>query len=107
MRLIKSIGVGSMLELVYPSFYPLHNMEAHDCQRNAEGRFMMPSRVRCSYARMEAHGAYLIENGETAILWLGAAVSPALLQDLYGVDDLQELDNRMVRCISCAPTGTR
>lgn len=36
------------------------------------------------------------ENGETAILWLGGSVSPALLQDLYGIDDLKDIDTRMV-----------
>jgi len=36
-------------------------------------------------------------NGEVAIIWLGAAVSPQILDDLWGVDDLQNLDTRMVR----------
>ena len=36
------------------------------------------------------------ENGEKAILWLGQAVSPAILQDLYSVENLDELDTRMV-----------
>ena len=42
-------------------------------------------------------------NGETAILWLGAGVSPQILQDLYGVDDLNEIDKRMVSpmCTAC------
>lgn len=42
-------------------------------------------------------------NGETAILWLGAGVSPQILQDLYGVGDLNEIDKRMVSpmCTAC------
>jgi hypothetical protein len=36
-------------------------------------------------------------NGEVAILWLGASVSPQILNDLFGVDDLADLDARMVR----------
>lgn len=41
-----------------------------------------------------------IENGEIAILWLGSAVSPQILQDLYAVENLDELDTRMVRSAS-------
>lgn len=34
-------------------------------------------------------------NGEIAIIWLGQAVSPQILNDLYGVENLDELDVRM------------
>lgn len=60
MRLIKSIGVGPMLELLYPPFFPLHTMHPDDCSFTEEGRFLMPPQIRCSFQRMEAHGAYLI-----------------------------------------------
>jgi protein transport protein SEC24 len=113
MRMIKSFGVFASIELLYPRFFPLHNLLPEDCQRLQDGRFQFPPQLRLSYQRMESHGAYLvgawrrrnschtltqsrIENGETAILWLGSSVSPALLQDLYGVDDLKDIDTRMV-----------
>jgi protein transport protein SEC24 len=31
------------------------------------------------------------------MLWLGAAVSPQILDDLWGVDALEDIDTRMVR----------
>jgi len=37
-----------------------------------------------------------IANGEIAMIWLGAAVSPQILDDLYGVENLEDLDTRMV-----------
>ena len=54
-----------------------------------------PRMMRPSFVRMEPHGAYLLENGEWCLLWLGAQVSPRLLEDLYGVASLDELDPRM------------
>ncbi|KAI3477908.1 hypothetical protein L1887_60215 [Cichorium endivia] len=53
--------------------------------------------MRPSYLRMEGHGAYLLENGEMCIVWLGANVNPRLLEDLYGVNSLEEVDARMTR----------
>ena len=97
MRVVKSIGVSSVIELLYPRFFPIHALQEGDCfPRADDGRFQMPLQMRTSYQRMESHGAYLVENGETAILWLGNAVSPQILQDLYGVDDAKDLDTRMV-----------
>lgn len=43
----------------------------------------------------------LVANGEIAFLWLGAAVSPQILNDLYGVENLDEIDTRIVRL--CSP----
>lgn len=60
MRLIKSIGVASMVELLYARFIPLHNMANEDSTYTPEGRYIWPPHIRCSYRRMEAHGAYLI-----------------------------------------------
>ena len=41
--------------------------------------------------------ACIAANGEIAFLWLGAAVSPQILNDLYGVENLDEIDTRIVR----------
>jgi protein transport protein SEC24 len=37
-----------------------------------------------------------IANGEIAMLWLGNATSPQIIDDLYGVETLEEIDIRMV-----------
>lgn len=36
-------------------------------------------------------------NGEVAMIWLGHAVSPQIINDLYAVENLEELDIRIVR----------
>ena len=54
-----------------------------------------PNPMRPAFMRMEPHGAYLLDNGEWCLLWLGANISPRFLEDLYGVASLDELDPRM------------
>ena len=55
----------------------------------------LPNPMRPAFMRMEPHGAYLLDNGEWCLLWLGANISPRFLEDLYGVASLDELDPRM------------
>lgn len=38
-----------------------------------------------------------VANGEVSMLWLGAALSPQILDDLFGVDALEDVDIRLVR----------
>lgn len=95
MRHVKSSGVGATVRMLYPRMLAVHLFPDEVGFPDENGRLVMPQAIRCSYARMEPHGAYLVENGEKAILWLGQAVSPAILQDLYSVENLDELDTRM------------
>lgn len=41
--------------------------------------------------------ALILANGEIAMIWFGSAVSPQIIDDLYGVESAVELDIRMVR----------
>ena len=69
MRMIKSFGVFATIELLYPRFFPLHNLIAEDCQHAPDGRYQMPPQIRLSYHRMEPHGAYLV--GQCALILFG------------------------------------
>ncbi|KAL8280889.1 hypothetical protein RQP46_006568 [Phenoliferia psychrophenolica] len=95
MRLLKSAGVAATVGLLYPRMFPVHTLADDVGFPDEAGRLVLPNLIRTSYVRMEPHGAYLIENGELAILWFGAGVSPQILQDLYAVENAEELDIRM------------
>lgn len=60
MRIIKAISVASVVELLYPKFFPLHALHPEDATYREDGRFQYPPQLRTSYQRMEAHGAYLV-----------------------------------------------
>ncbi|EIM88784.1 protein transporter SEC24 [Stereum hirsutum FP-91666 SS1] len=59
-------------------------------------RIDMPGMMRCSYRFMQAGGVYLIDNEDVMIFWIGLSASPALLMDLFGVDDVHSLDPEMI-----------
>ncbi|GAA6041073.1 hypothetical protein JCM8097_004706 [Rhodosporidiobolus ruineniae] len=95
MRQLKSASVPATVRMLYPRMIAVHLFADEVGFADERGQLVLPPLMRTSYSRMEPHGAYLVENGERALLWLGQAVSPQILQDLYGVENLDELDTRM------------
>ncbi|KAI9816600.1 MAG: COPII coat Sec23p-Sfb3p heterodimer component [Pycnora praestabilis] len=61
---------------------------------NSNGHLQVPPTIRASFSRIEEGGAYLVDNGQTCLLWLHSQVSPNLLIDLFGSshETLQSID---------------
>jgi len=110
------MSVRSLMQLLYPPLLALHDLAEDTAVLDpTTGRIALPDIMRDSHLYMEAHGVYLIgaplrfaraldpadprslDNGEAMIMWIGGSVSPQLLLDLFGVDDIMALDAQMVR----------
>lgn len=50
--------------------------------------------------RLEAHGLYLIEDGQNMFLWLGKNAVPALVKDAFGLNSYDEVRAGKVRTVS-------
>lgn len=111
MRSIRSYSLTAVINLLYPRLLAIHDLAEEVGFPGPNGRLKLPSFMRASYAYMVAEGAYLLStsclnrvelsligsaNGEIAIIWFGGGVSPQIVDDLYGTDNVQELDVRMV-----------
>ncbi len=95
MRLIKSASPLTLSLLLYPRIIALHSLEAHQgFQDPTTSHLQVPPTLRASFSRIEEGGAYLVDDGQTCLLWLHAQVSPNLLEDLFGPSHstLQSLD---------------
>lgn len=97
MRLFRSFSVTSTMTMLYPRLLAIHDLAEDIGFPDAKGRLKLPGFMRASYAYMVAEGAYLMTNGEIAMLWFGGAVSPQIVDDLYGIESLDQLDIRMTR----------
>lgn len=89
------------------------------------GLIDFPSLMRDSHLFMAGHGVYLIgaplhrrfsvysdsyrvtDNEDIMMLWVGASVSPQVLRDLFGVDDIKDVDRNMVRRMSLCRNSHR
>lgn len=73
------------------SFAPQHSL---DLKSDA-----VPAAVRCSEERLSEGGAFLLANGLSMFLWLGASVSPELIQGLFNVPSFAHISTEAVsRC---------
>ncbi|KAF9973898.1 COPII coat Sec23p-Sfb3p heterodimer component [Actinomortierella ambigua] len=92
MRMLKSMGVSESIVFFYPRMFNLLNMTPEMGMMDHTGKVRLPSLVRVSYARLNPQGAYLLENGQNAWLWLGRECDPQFLQDVFGVNVLEHVD---------------
>ncbi|KAF2711466.1 Sec23/Sec24 family protein-like protein [Pleomassaria siparia CBS 279.74] len=84
MRMIKAMGPLELSLYLYPRIIAIHCLDEKDGFANENGHLKMPESVRASFSKVEEGGAYLVDNGQTCLLWLHASVSPNLLEDLFG-----------------------
>ncbi|XP_033369745.1 protein transport protein Sec24D isoform X1 [Parus major] len=76
-QLVMAMGVADTQLFFYPLLLPLHSL---DLKSDA-----VPAAIRCSEERLSEGGAFLLANGLSMFLWLGASVSPELIQGLFNV----------------------
>ncbi|KAF2808083.1 Sec23/Sec24 family protein [Mytilinidion resinicola] len=84
MRMIKAMGCLELSLYLYPRILSIHNLDEKDGFPNENGHLRMPDAERASYSQVEEGGAYIVDNGQTCLLWIHAQVSPNLLEDLFG-----------------------
>lgn len=51
----------------------------------------MPPPLNLTSGNLVPYGLYLIDDGQTQFLWLGRDAVPALVQDVFGVEDKNQL----------------
>lgn len=87
MRLLKSASPLQLSLLLYPRIIPIHSLSPESGFPDPNtGHLVVPQSIRASFSRIEEGGAYLVDDGQSTLLWLHAQVSPNLLEDLFGPD---------------------
>lgn len=96
-QMAKSMSAGAIMNILYPKMLAVHDLAETYGFPGPNGRLRLPRNMRLSYNYMVPEGAYLMSDGEVSYIWFGHSVSPRILDDLYGVENLDELDTRITR----------
>jgi len=92
-----------------PRLLAIHNLSAeHGQQDPSTGSIKLPEKLPLAGQELANNGAYLIENGEYIICYVGQECDPALVQAWFGVPSANELpvDGTVNEEDLLAPNGT-
>lgn len=64
-----------------------------------EAGLIMPIPLPLSSERLERHGLYLIEDGQTMFLWIGRDAVPQLVMDVFDLPSYEQLRGGKVRVL--------
>jgi protein transport protein SEC24 len=63
---------------------------------------VLPPALPLTSERLERHGLFLIEDGQTIFLWVGRDAVPQLVQDVFDLPNYESLRGGKVRFSSAA-----
>ncbi|KAH8084302.1 sec24-like protein [Cristinia sonorae] len=93
---LMSMPARTIMQTLYPPLLALHDLHETIAVPNpVTGEIDFPALMRDSHLFMEGHGVYLVDNEDLMMIWIGASVSPQLLNDLFGVEDINNVDRNM------------
>lgn len=102
MSLLRVLPTELLSMYLHPNLYELHNMPA-ECGMPAQqsppnadasvtdGRIVMPTPVNLCSERIVRHGIYLLDTLDCLYLWVGRAVPPQIIHDLFDRPALEAL----------------
>ncbi|KAH8829080.1 CPII coat sec24 protein [Flagelloscypha sp. PMI_526] len=88
--LLSSLPWNLLVPYIYPSFYALHSMPP-EAGLPSENGLVMPPALPLTSERLERHGLFLIEDGQTMFLWVGRDAVPQLIMDVFGLPNYEAL----------------
>merc|ERR1712083_492509 len=95
--------VSQMVAYYYPRMMALHNIPDTCGVPDEQGHITLPDMLNLTRDSMTLDGVYLLEDGDTILLWIGKAVDVGFLQAVFGVLSLELLDTSVAERV----VGTR
>lgn len=90
--LLSTLPLPLLMQYIYPRLYSLHDMPDDAGLPHSEtGAIVMPPAINLTSQNLVPYGLYLIDDGQTQFLWLGRDAVPALINDVFGTEDKNQL----------------
>ncbi|KAI9509246.1 CPII coat sec24 protein [Russula earlei] len=88
--LLTSLPSQLLVPYIHPTFSSLHNMPP-EAGTVGEHGIVMPPPLPLTSERLERHGLFLIEDGQTLFLWVGRDAVPQLIIDVFDLPNYETL----------------
>ncbi|KAJ7081681.1 protein transporter SEC24 [Mycena crocata] len=88
--LLTSLPSQLLIPYLYPTFYSLHTMPP-EAGTVGEHGVIMPPALPLTSERLERHGLFMIEDGQTIFLWVGRDAVPQLIMDVFDLPNYEAL----------------
>ncbi|XP_018326944.1 protein transport protein Sec24A [Agrilus planipennis] len=93
---MKSLPLYLLIQQIYPDLYPVHNLEEQEVTKNQEGEEVpQPLRLQLSARSLDSKGAYLMDQGDSMILYIGPSISIDFLASIFGVSDYNAISDEI------------
>ncbi|KAF8251896.1 COPII component protein [Wilcoxina mikolae CBS 423.85] len=92
LALLSTLPAPLLMQYIYPRLYCLHDMP-DECGivNPTTAEIVMPPPMNLSSERLQSYGLYLIDDGQTQFLWIGAQAVPQLIQDVFGLPSIDHV----------------
>lgn len=88
--LLTTLPSQTLIPYIHPTFFSLHNMQPEAGTVGEQG-VILPTPLPLTSERLERHGLYLIEDGQTIFLWIGRDAVPQLVMDVFNLPNYEVL----------------
>jgi len=114
MHRMNIMSVSNSRVFLYPRMYALHNMPesaglAAPVDQPGEGNAQIKMPVLCNLTNenIQSNGIFLMENGMHIMMWVGRAVAPQTINELFGMDRLDDVTAAQLRIQTKSEFGIR
>eukprot|EP00281_Chroomonas_sp_CCMP1168_P026138 CAMPEP_0206231294 /NCGR_PEP_ID=MMETSP0047_2-20121206/10758_1 /ASSEMBLY_ACC=CAM_ASM_000192 /TAXON_ID=195065 /ORGANISM="Chroomonas mesostigmatica_cf, Strain CCMP1168" /LENGTH=922 /DNA_ID=CAMNT_0053654859 /DNA_START=29 /DNA_END=2799 /DNA_ORIENTATION=- len=90
MQRLLTLSASETSTFIYPRMFALHQLGPEHGTPDNKGGVYLPACISLTAEKLDSEGAYLLENGEVMILWLGKQLPQSFLEQIFGVHALAE-----------------
>mmetsp|Transcript_23392 Transcript_23392/g.43028 ORF Transcript_23392/g.43028 Transcript_23392/m.43028 type:complete len:895 (-) Transcript_23392:139-2823(-) len=89
---METLSVSQLAAFFYPRMMALHNMPDTCGVPDEYGQSTMPDMLNLTNESLTQDGIFLLEDGESILLWVGRGAQPGFLSGVFGARSFDELD---------------
>lgn len=89
---LETMCISQLSSYFYPRMMALHALGDAEGVQDETGKVALPAMLNLTSESMTQDGVYLLEDGESILMWIGRAVNPSFLQSVFGIQSIEQLD---------------